>query len=37
MGVEQPVPQIAAANLSETDRELIRGKNACRLLEIDHD
>lgn len=37
MCVEQPVPQIAAANLSETDRELIRGKNACRLLEIDHD
>ncbi|MCZ6890046.1 MAG: amidohydrolase family protein [Gammaproteobacteria bacterium] len=34
MGVEDPLAQIAEADLDETEREMIRGSNACRLLGI---
>ena len=34
MGVDNPLAQIAAADLSEADREKIRGENACALLAI---
>lgn len=35
MGVERPLEQIDATNLSEADRERIRGANAMHLLQID--
>ncbi|MEE9253531.1 MAG: amidohydrolase family protein [Pseudomonadales bacterium] len=35
MGVERPLEQIAAADLSEADRERIRSENAMQLLRIE--